>query len=136
MIEIYLEWYTPWNWFKWSNVDFSIDFRWNQLEMNELCMTYDTWSVLTNFFNFKLDLMQMVCKNSFETLGTKLGYDNWDDAFSLKMKQKQVDVTKNELERYVGAENENFKDPSFDFWAGGKENLQSIMFFLVWLEAY
>lgn len=39
---------------------------------------------------------------------------DWDDVFSLKMKQKQVDVKKSELERYVGAENEDCKDPSFD----------------------
>jgi hypothetical protein len=47
---------------------------------------------------------------------------DWDEAFSLKMKQKHVDVKKSELERYIGAENEDCKDPSFDIlgWWKGK----------------
>ncbi|GAU51793.1 hypothetical protein TSUD_415770 [Trifolium subterraneum] len=46
---------------------------------------------------------------------------DWDDAFNLKMKQKQVDVKKSELERYLAADNEDCKDHSFDILGWWKE---------------
>lgn len=52
------------------------------------------------------------------------------------MKQKHIDVKKSELKRYVGAENEDCKDPSFDILDCEKENLQSITSFFIWLKIY
>jgi hypothetical protein len=51
---------------------------------------------------------------SSQTLDESEDDADWDDAFNLKMKQKQVDVKKSELGRYLAADNEDCKDPSFD----------------------
>ena len=61
--------------------------------------------------------------------------DDWDDEFRMKMKKKQGEVQKNELDRYLenDVEDDHVEFYILNWW---KLKHLNIIFFPIWLEIY